>query len=87
MKKKGFSELDDDLRPEYRPEDFAGMRAVRGKYAKALRRTSNVVRIAPDVHAAFPNERAVNSALRRLLRKKETKTTSGSGRGARRASR
>jgi len=86
MKKKGFSELDDDLRPEYRPEDFAGMRAVRGKYAKALRRVSNVVRIAPDVHAAFPNERAVNSALRRLMRK-EGKSTSGSPRSARRAAR
>lgn len=86
MKRMGFSELDDDLRPEYRPEDFAGMRAVRGKYAKALQRTSNVVRIAPDVHAAFPNERAVNSALRRLMRK-EAKTASGSGRGARRAAR
>jgi ABC-type transporter MlaC component len=29
----------DELRPEYRPEDFAGLRAVRGKYAEALRRS------------------------------------------------
>jgi hypothetical protein len=70
MKKKDFSELDDDLRPEHRPEDFAGLRVERGRFAKALRRGSSVVRIAPDVHAAFHNERAVNAALRGLLRKR-----------------
>jgi hypothetical protein len=30
----------DDLRPEYHPDDFAGLRGERGKYAKALRRDS-----------------------------------------------
>ncbi len=79
MKKKGFSELDDDLRPEYRPEDFAGMRAERGKYADMLRKRSNVVRIAPDVHAAFPNEAAVNEALRRLIAKRKPKRAKAGG--------
>ena len=69
MKRKGFSEMDDDMRPEYRPEDFAGLRAVRGKYPKALQRDSNVVRIASDLREAFPNETAVNKALRGLMRK------------------
>jgi len=86
MKRKGFSELDDDLRPEYRPEDFAGMRAERGKFAKLLRRKSNVVRIEPDLHEAFPNERAVNAALRSLLRKRSgpsSKPTRAAKRAAR----
>ena len=86
MKRKGFSEIDDDLRPEYRPEDFAGLRAERGKFAKLLRRSSNVVRIAPDLREAFPNERAVNDALRGLLRK-QTKPAPKPARGAKRAAR
>jgi hypothetical protein len=85
MKRKGLSELDDDLRPEYRPEDFAGMRAERGKYAEMLRKRSNVVRIAPDVHKAFPNEDAVNTALRGLIAKRKPKRTKASG--AKRAAR
>ena len=86
MKRKGFSESDDDMRPEYRPEDFAGLRAVRGKYAKALQRNSNVVRIAPDLREAFPNEKAVNEALRSLMRKR-VKPTPKTGRAAKRAAR
>lgn len=85
MKKKGFSELDDDLRPEYRPEDFAGMRAERGKYAEMLRKRSNIVRIAPDVHEAFPNEDAVNRALRGLIAKRKPKRLKPAG--AKRAAR
>jgi hypothetical protein len=85
MRKKGFSELDDDLRPEYRPEDFAGMRAERGKFAAMLRKSSNVVRIAPDVHAVFPNERAVNAALRGLIARRKPKRAKSAG--AKRAAR
>lgn len=85
MKKKGFSELDDDLRPEYRPEDFAGIKAERGKYADMLRRDSNIVRIAPDVHKVFPNEDAVNAALRGLIAKRKQKR--GKPAGAKRAAR
>jgi hypothetical protein len=77
MKKKGFSELDDDLRPEYFPEDFAGMTPERGKFARMLRRRSNVVRIAPDVHAVFPNETAVNRALRALIARRKAKQSKG----------
>ena len=85
MTRKGLSELDDDLRPEYRPEDFAGMRAERGKYAEMLRKRSNVVRVAPDVHKAFPNEDAVNTALRGLIAKRKPKRTKAGG--AKRAAR
>lgn len=53
------------MRPEY---DFEGLGpGVRGKHYARLMAKSNVVRIAPDLAKAFPNERAVNEALRQLL--------------------
>jgi hypothetical protein len=85
LKKKGFSELDDDLRPKYRPEDFAGMRAERGKYAEMLRKRSNIVRIEPDVHKKFPDAAAVNNALRGLISKRKPKRAKAGG--AKRAAR
>lgn len=51
------------MRPEY---DFSG--AVRGKYQRAYRRSSNVVVLEPDVAARFKNARAVNEALRAVLK-------------------
>ncbi|MEA3641150.1 MAG: hypothetical protein VBE63_14585 [Lamprobacter sp.] len=56
----------DDLRPEYRHEDFpAGF--VRGKYATRVAEGSNIVRIDPDLVWAFPDSAAVNEALRALV--------------------
>lgn len=55
----------DELRPEYRREDFGPM--VRGKYAKRMQETTNVIVLDPDVAAAFPNAQVVNETLRRLL--------------------
>jgi hypothetical protein len=55
----------DDLRPEYRREDFAAME--RGKYAARVKESSNVVLLDPDVAAVFPNAEAVNQALRKLI--------------------
>ena len=55
----------DELRPEYRREDFGVM--VRGKHAKQMRETTNIIVLDPDVAAAFPNAQAVNQALRHLL--------------------
>lgn len=55
----------DDMRAEY---DLAALGpGVRGKYYTRLMAKSNVVRIASDLTKAFPNERAVNDALRQLL--------------------
>ena len=57
---------DDDLRPEY---DFAQMSGgVRGKYVERYRAGTNVVLLDPDVAAAFPDAKAVNDALRKLLK-------------------
>lgn len=64
--KKGRSSPATDLRKEYH---FASMQGgVRGKYAVALRRGSNVVILEPDVAAAFPSAEAVNEALRAVMR-------------------
>ena len=44
---------------------------VRGKYAKRLAVESNIVVIDPEVSKAFPNEEAVNAALRELIESRE----------------
>ena len=56
---------DDDLRPEYPPELFRG--GVRGKYFERYRAGTNLVRLDPDLRAAFPTDEAVNRALRSLI--------------------
>jgi len=56
----------DELRAEYKPSDFPeGL--VRGKYAKRVRESSNIVVLKEEVAQAFPNEEAVNSALLSLI--------------------
>lgn len=62
---KKANHMNDELRPEYRREDFQTM--VRGKYADRMQAASNVVILDPDVAEAFPNTEAVNRALRGLL--------------------
>ena len=57
--------VNDDLRPEYRREDFGPM--VRGKYAARAKESSNIVVLDPEIAEAFPNAKAVNDALRGLL--------------------
>ena len=60
---------DDDLLPEY---DFSQMKVgVRGKYVERYREGTNLVLLDPDVAEAFPDAKAVNDALRRVLRAKE----------------
>ena len=62
---KKLEKTKDELRPEYRREDFGKM--VRGKYAKQCRIASNVVVLDPEVAKAFPNGASVNDALLGLL--------------------
>lgn len=64
--KKAKGVTRDDLREEYARSDFAKP-LVRGKYAKRLSESSNVVVLDPEVAAAFPNEKAVNKALKSLI--------------------
>ena len=65
MKKATNQKKEDDLRPEY---DFAQMEGgIRGKYVDKYRQGTNIVRLDPDVAQAFPNDEAVNEALRMLM--------------------
>ena len=56
-----------DLRSTYTREDFPNG-LVRGKYAARLTKDSNLVRLDPEIHAAFPTSKAVNEALGGILR-------------------
>ena len=67
--KKVNRKFSDDLRPEY---DFASMKGgVRGKYVKQYRAGTNLVLLDPEVARAFPNDAAVNDALRAVLHMKK----------------
>ena len=67
--KKASRKASDELRPEYKRSDFKTL--VRGKYAVRVNEASNVVVLDPQVARAFPNDKAVNAALRSLLRRKK----------------
>jgi hypothetical protein len=70
--KKIKSETMDELRPEYKRSDFGTI--VRGKYANRIKEETNVVLLEPDIAQAFPNDEAVNKALRYLLEVAEAST-------------
>ena len=56
----------DEMRSEY---DFSYATAVRGKYfRRLLKEGANVVVLEPDVAKAFRGSKAVNDALRSLIR-------------------
>ena len=74
----------DELRREYKRTDFGPL--VRGKYARRLGESSNVVVLEPEVARAFPNDRAVNKALRGLMRHGKSTTRSTTARRRRSAS-
>src|SRR5436190_457822 len=59
--------LEDELRPKYIKEEMS--RGVRGKYFKQYQAGTNLVLLEPDVAAAFANSKAVDEALRELLKK------------------
>ena len=55
----------DEMRAEYTRADLGPL--VRGKYAARYAKATNVVVIDPALTKAFPNNEAVNDALRSLL--------------------
>jgi hypothetical protein len=63
--KKAKRKTTDELRSEYQRSDFG--RLVRGKYAVRVAAETNVVVLESEIAEAFPNDRAVNEALRGLL--------------------
>jgi len=64
--KKAKSELNDWSRAEYKRSDLGEV--VRGKYAGRIRASTNVVILDPQVAKVFPNDKAVNDALRGLIK-------------------
>jgi hypothetical protein len=66
MSKASKRDETDDLLPEY---DFSSMAGgVRGKYYQRYRAGVNLVLLDPGVAKAFPTDRAVNDALRTVMR-------------------
>jgi hypothetical protein len=67
MKKKTEKQTPtDDLRKAY---DFSELKGgVRGKYISRYRAGTNLILLSPDVAKHFPDEQAVNTALRNLIR-------------------
>ncbi len=54
------------MRAEY---DFAAMPGgIQGKHTKRYREGTNLVLLEPDVSEAFPTDKAVNQALRGILK-------------------
>lgn len=78
--KKAEQANQDELRSEYKRSDFPGP-LVRGKYAKRMKESSNVIVLKPEVADVFPNEEAVNAALLSLIKiaRKTTRPTKRSG--------
>lgn len=77
MKKKS-DEMNDELRPEYEMKSLL-KDGVRGKYAKEYRGGTNLVLLEPDVAKAFPNEKAVNEALRLVIKLNEVQDKARNG--------
>jgi hypothetical protein len=55
----------DEMRAEYTRADLGPL--VRGKYAARYAKATNIVVIDPALSKVFPNNEAVNDALRSLL--------------------
>jgi len=75
MKKK-IDELDDELRPEYDMKSLL-KGGARGKYAKRYHAGTNLVLLEPEVAKAFPNDKAVNEALKLVMKLKKVQEKAG----------
>lgn len=62
--------MDDELRPEYDLRELL-KGGTRGKYVARYRAGTNLVLLDPDVAKAFPDEAAVDEALRLVIRLSE----------------
>ena len=60
-----MNKSNDDLKQEYDLKSLG--KGVRGKYFEDYRKGTNVVVIDPELSKAFPNAKAVNDALRKVL--------------------
>ncbi len=67
MNKKSKDDKTDDLRPEYDLRELF-KDGVQGKYADRFQEGTNLVLLDSDVAEAFPNDEAVNEALRLVIK-------------------
>ena len=74
MKKK--TERNDELQPEYDMNSLL-KNGVRGKYTARYRAGTNLVLLEPDVAKAFPNDKAVNEALKLVMKLKQVQENAG----------
>lgn len=74
MKKQ--TELKDELRPEYNLKSML-KNGVCGKYAARYRAGTNLVLLEPEVAKAFSNEKAVNEALKLVMKLKQVQEEAG----------
>jgi hypothetical protein len=68
MKKQ--SKNKDELRPEYDMKTLLKS-GTRGKYTDRYRTGTNLVLLEPEVAKAFPNDKAVNDALKLVMKLKQ----------------
>ena len=68
MKKQ--SKRKDELRTEYDMKSLL-KGGVRGKYVARYRAGTNLVLLEPEVAKAFPNDKAVNEALKLVMKLKQ----------------
>jgi hypothetical protein len=66
MNEENTKTSEDDMRPEYDLSQLKGR--VRGKYVDRYQAGTNLVLLESDVQAAFPDAKAVNEALRMLMK-------------------
>ncbi len=61
---KAETSLEDDLSPEYGEDALRELlkSGTREKYVLQVREGTNLIKLAPDVRAAFPTERAINES-------------------------
>jgi hypothetical protein len=57
---------EDELRPEYDLSELL-QGGVKGKYVERYKAGTNLVLLEPDVAQAFPDDKAVNEALRLIM--------------------
>ena len=67
MNEKSKDDKSDDLRPEYDLRELL-KDGVQGKYADRFQEGTNLVLLDSDVAEAFPNDEAVNEALRLVIK-------------------
>lgn len=64
-----MNKSNDELEQEYDLKSLG--KGVRGKYFEKYQKGTNIVVIDPELSKAFPNAKAVNDALRKVLEKEK----------------